>query len=59
MDNPVMEEFTEIVQTLWGVPDCARCLAQEDCLIFRVWGLDGEGRPDVEGCSQYKPEEVE
>ena len=48
----------EATQELWGVPDCEHCTAQEGCIIMAIWGLAGDGRPDVEGCSQYEPEKA-
>ncbi len=49
----ITNEFTEIVQRAWGIPDCKQCI-QEDCMINRSWELDDPDRPVVEGCSRYK-----
>lgn len=31
--DPLLAELIEVGHSLWGVPDCLRCGAQETCII--------------------------
>jgi len=55
--SQVMGELKDIVQDLWGIPDCEKCGATESCDIYNIFGLESikAGNPDVQGCSNYVP----
>jgi len=53
--SPLLTSLIDYAHENWGVPDCVNCAAHEGCTIWEIWGANGEGKPTVQGCSNYVP----